>query len=126
VDRRGSQGSDGSESASAVSFEFRQSECSEEEDRLQSRLDTYINGRESYDQFYQDLRGVAARLDKREIMDIYLLSSIKNTQLRNAFRQEEDSKALLLQERDQLQDSLQYYENESQIIGDYIRNKSLD
>lgn len=59
-------------------------------------------------------------------MDIYLLSSIKNSQLRNAFKQEEGQKAALAQERDRLQDQLNYYQNESKIIGEFIRQKSID
>ena len=83
---RGTRGTEQSESASALSVEFRESECSEESDRQQDQLDTYINDREGYDRFLQELLRVSERLNKSEIMDTYLLSSIKNTQLRNAFK----------------------------------------
>ena len=68
-------------------------------DLASQHLDTYVKDRENYDKFFSEILSNIERLDQKEIMDTYLLSSIKNTQLRNAFRQEEDNKKQLMREK---------------------------
>lgn len=42
----------------------------------------YVAEKEDYDAFFKDIAEVAEKVDKQEIIDTHLQSSIKNTQLR--------------------------------------------
>ena len=86
----------------------------------------YVADKEDYDAFFKDIAEVAEKVDKQEIIDTHLQSSIKNTQLRQAFKAGEDTRAVSLHLRPQLDQKLEYFENEMQIIGQYIRSRALD